>query len=100
MSCLLARDNAAHRRRPRRAATPVGAFALTLLGLLLSDPARGADGSENPAPASTAPRSWSSTQRQAPEAAPGPAVLLGTMANHLEQQPDEVVLRFESMPIT
>jgi peptidyl-prolyl cis-trans isomerase C len=68
-----------------------------LFGLFLSNPARAAD-TDIPAPAS--PRSWSSAAYQIPAVTADPAMTLATMANHLEQQPDFVVLRLEAMPIT
>jgi peptidyl-prolyl cis-trans isomerase C len=95
MSCLLASDNVTHPHRTRRDTTPSGVLALMLFGLFLSDPARAAD---IPAPAS--PRSWSSAAYQIPAVVADPAMTLATMANHLEQQPDFVVLHFETMPIT
>jgi peptidyl-prolyl cis-trans isomerase C len=95
MSCLSASDNVTHPPRTRRGTTPSGVLALTLFGLFLSDPARAADIS---APAS--PSSWSSAAYQIPAVVADPAMTLATMANHLEQQPDFVVLRFETLPIT
>lgn len=97
MPCLLASDTVTHPPRTRRHGTPSGLLALSLFGLLLANPARAAD-TDSPAPAS--PRSWSSAAYQIPAVKADPATTLATMANHLEQQPDFVVLRFESMPIT
>jgi hypothetical protein len=93
MSYPLASDNVTHPHRK-----PGGVLALALLGLVLSDPAPAAETANNPAPAS--PRSWSSSAYQIPRVDADPATTLATMANHLEQQPDFVVLRFENLPIT
>jgi len=71
---------------------------LSVLGLFLSDPARAADISNVPAPAS--PRSGSSAAYQSPAVTAEPAIALATIANHLDEQPDFVVLRFEATPIT
>jgi len=74
------------RTRPATARTVT--LSLILCGLVLTAPARAADMSD---PGSTQPPS--------PSLLANPAAALATLANHLDQDPDNVVLTVERLPI-